>query len=256
MASSPIETHLGYEFADEGLLRRALTHRSFSYLHNERLEYLGDSVLSCAVANLLFETFPALDEGVLSRVRSNLVKQQTLFEIAVALRLSEHLKLGASERESGGLKRPSILADAFEALLGAVFRDGGFEAVSKVVRRIYIPILKNVDPKTLGKDPKTRLQERLQGNRIPLPTYTVLGTRGAQHEQIFEVACAVEQLNMTVTGTGPNRRAAEQDAALRMLDALSRASTADPQYAAPAVEVATEEARPENRVDEIDASEA
>lgn len=223
---SQLEIHIDYVFGDEALLRQALTHRSHGYIHNERLEYLGDSVLSCAIANLLYDAYSRLDEGLLSRVRSNLVKQQTLFEIAVALNLPSLLKLSESEIASGGLRRPSILADAFEALLGAVFKDGGYQAAEKVVRRIYVPILTNIDPKALGKDPKTRLQEHLQGSRIPLPTYRIVETKGAKHEQVFEVECAVEQLGTTVIGTGPNRRAAEQDAAKKMLHTLAQPEAA------------------------------
>jgi len=220
MSASLLESRIRYEFTNAGLLRQALTHRSFGDVHNERLEYLGDSVLNCVVAALLYERFPKLDEGVLSRVRSNLVRQQALYEIAMALGIAQSLRLGESELASGGLSRPSILADAFEAVLGAIFLDAGFDAAQEVVRRFYIPILQHVDLSTLGKDPKTKLQEHLQGNHIPLPAYSVLSVQGPRHEQVFEVSCAVPQLEAKSLGHGPSRRAAEQDAARKLLNGL------------------------------------
>ncbi|MBW8836262.1 MAG: ribonuclease III [Burkholderia sp.] len=170
MPSSPLESRLRYEFRNAELLRQALTHRSHSSTHNERLEFLGDSVLNCAVAALLFQRFGKLDEGDLSRVRANLVKQQSLYEIAQALNISEGLRLGEGELRSGGFRRPSILADTLEAVLGAVFLDGGFDAAQTVIKRLYVPILDHIDPRTLGKDAKTLLQEYLQGHKIALPT--------------------------------------------------------------------------------------
>lgn len=207
-----------YEFRNAELLRQALTHRSHSASHNERLEFLGDSVLNCAVAALLFQRFGKLDEGDLSRVRANLVKQQSLYEIAQALNIAEGLRLGEGELRSGGFRRPSILADAFEAVLGAVFLDGGFDAAQTVVKRLYVPILDHIDPRTLGKDSKTLLQEYLQGHKIALPTYTVVATHGAAHNQQFEVECTVPKLEIKVSGSGASRRAAEQAAAKKALD--------------------------------------
>ncbi len=207
-----------YEFRNVELLRQALTHRSHSATHNERLEFLGDSVLNCAVAALLFQRFGKLDEGDLSRVRANLVKQQSLYEIAQALNISEGLRLGEGELRSGGFRRPSILADTLEAVLGAVFLDGGFEAAQTVIKRLYVPILDHIDPRTLGKDSKTLLQEYLQGRKIALPTYTVVATHGAAHNQQFEVECTVPKLDIKVAGTGASRRAAEQAAAKKALD--------------------------------------
>ncbi|SMF22209.1 RNAse III [Trinickia caryophylli] len=207
-----------YEFRNAELLRQALTHRSHSASHNERLEFLGDSVLNCAVAALLFQRFGKLDEGDLSRVRANLVKQQSLYEIAQALNIAEGLRLGEGELRSGGYRRPSILADAFEAVLGAVFLDGGFEAAQGVIKRLYVPILDHIDPRTLGKDSKTLLQEYLQGHKIALPTYTVVATHGAAHNQQFEVECTVPKLEVKVSGSGASRRAAEQAAAKKALD--------------------------------------
>jgi ribonuclease III len=218
MPLSPLESRLRYEFRNAELLRQALTHRSHSASHNERLEFLGDSVLNCAVAALLFQRFGKLDEGDLSRVRANLVKQQSLYEIAQALNISEGLRLGEGELRSGGFRRPSILADAFEAILGAVFLDGGFEAAQTVIKRLYVPILDHIDPRTLGKDSKTLLQEYLQGHKIALPTYTVVATHGAAHNQQFEVECTVPKLDIKVSGSGASRRAAEQAAAKKALE--------------------------------------
>jgi ribonuclease-3 len=218
MSLSPLESRLRYEFRDVELLRQALTHRSHSATHNERLEFLGDSVLNCAVAALLFQRFGKLDEGDLSRVRANLVKQQSLYEIAQALNVSEGLRLGEGELRSGGVRRPSILADTLEAILGAVFLDGGFEAAQMVIKRLYVPILDHIDPRTLGKDSKTLLQEYLQGHKIALPAYTVVATHGAAHNQQFEVECSVPKLDIKVSGSGASRRAAEQAAAKKALD--------------------------------------
>jgi ribonuclease III len=231
MPLSPLESRLRYEFRNAELLRQALTHRSHSATHNERLEFLGDSVLNCAVAALLFQRFGKLDEGDLSRVRANLVKQQSLYEIAQALNISEGLRLGEGELRSGGFRRPSILADTLEAILGAIFLDGGFEAAQTVIKRLYVPILDHIDPRTLGKDSKTLLQEYLQGHKIALPTYTVVATHGAAHNQQFEVECTVPKLDIKVSGSGASRRAAEQAAAKKALDevmAVAPALTAKP----------------------------
>ncbi|WP_431821846.1 ribonuclease III [Burkholderia sp. F1] len=224
MPLSQLESRLRYEFRNAELLRQALTHRSHSATHNERLEFLGDSVLNCAVAALLFQRFSKLDEGDLSRVRANLVKQQSLYEIAQALNISDGLRLGEGELRSGGFRRPSILADAFEAIIGAVFLDGGFEAAQGVIKRLYIPILDHIDPRTLGKDAKTLLQEYLQGHKIALPTYTVVATHGAAHNQQFEVECTVPKLDVKVSGSGASRRAAEQAAAKKALDEVVAAA--------------------------------
>ncbi|KWH59909.1 ribonuclease III [Burkholderia sp. AU39826] len=224
MPLSQLESRLRYEFRNAELLRQALTHRSHSATHNERLEFLGDSVLNCAVAALLFQRFGKLDEGDLSRVRANLVKQQSLYEIAQALNISDGLRLGEGELRSGGFRRPSILADAFEAIIGAVFLDGGFEAAQGVIKRLYIPILDHIDPRTLGKDAKTLLQEYLQGHKIALPTYTVVATHGAAHNQQFEVECTVPKLEVKVSGSGASRRAAEQAAAKKALDEVMAAA--------------------------------
>ena len=223
-----LQTRLGYTFRDAGLLQQALTHRSHSALHNERLEFLGDSILNCVVASILYERYRGLDEGDLSRLRANLVKQQALFEIAQKLDLSQFLRLGEGELKSGGFRRPSILADTLEALLGAIFLDAGFDSARDVIRAFYIPLLDTVDPGTLGKDAKTLLQEFLQAKRIALPTYNVVATHGAAHSQEFEVECLVPKLSVQVFGRGGSRRAAEQAAASLALGAAQKALAKSP----------------------------
>ena len=218
MDASELESRLGHKFSAPRLLTQALTHRSHSVVHNERLEFLGDSVLNCAVAHLLHERYTKLDEGDLSRLRSNLVKQQTLYEVAQRVELARHLRLGEGELNSGGFRRPSILADTLEALFGAVFLDGGFQAARAVIAKLYHPILETVDPQTLGKDAKTLLQEYLQGRKIALPTYNVVATHGAAHNQEFEVECVIPKLDIRVTGAGASRRSAEQQAAKKALE--------------------------------------
>jgi len=224
MSLATLETRLDHRFGDAGLLEQALTHRSHSPRHNERLEFLGDSVLNFVVAALLFERFPKLDEGDLSRLRANLVKQASLAEIGQRLELSQHLRLGEGELKSGGFRRPSILADAVEAIFGAAFLDGGFEVARKVIARQYQPVLASVDPKTLGKDAKTLLQEFLQGRKLALPLYTVVATHGAAHSQQFEVECAIPALEIKIVAAGASRRAAEQSAAKLALEAAQAAS--------------------------------
>lgn len=218
-----LQERLGHTFRDAALLQQALTHRSHSSLHNERLEFLGDSVLNCVVASLLFERYNKIDEGDLSRLRANLVKQQSLYEIAQRLGLSQFLRLGEGELKSGGFRRPSILADTLEALFGAIFLDSGFDAARDVIRSLYIPILDTVDPKTLGKDAKTLLQEFLQGKKLALPQYNVVATHGAAHNQEFEIECLVPKLDIQVFGTGGSRRAGEQAAAKLALEAVQQA---------------------------------
>jgi ribonuclease-3 len=213
-----LQKKLGYQFKNAELLRLALTHRSHSTMHNERLEFLGDSVLNCTIASLLFEMFSEIDEGDLSRVRANLVKQQSLYEVAQRLELSQFLRLGEGELKSGGFRRPSILADTLEALFGAIFLDSGFDAAKDVIRNLYLPVLRVVDPKTLGKDAKTLLQEFLQSKKIALPQYNVVATHGAAHNQEFEIDCLVPKLDIKVFGTGGSRRAGEQAAAKLALE--------------------------------------
>ena len=220
MDQERLQQRIGYRFSEPGLLARALTHRSHGALHNERLEFLGDSVLNCVVAAELFERFGELPEGELSRLRAHLVRQQALHEIAQTLGLGELLQLGEGELKSGGFARPSILADAFEALVGAIFLDGDFAAARETLRRLYEPLLEGLDPRALGKDPKTLLQELLQARKIALPQYSVLATRGAAHSQNFEVECLIPQLSVRTTGSGSSRRSAEQEAAMRAFEQI------------------------------------
>jgi ribonuclease-3 len=226
MSLSPLESRLDHRFGNPALLEQALTHRSHGARHNERLEFLGDSVLNFVVAALLFEKYGKLDEGDLSRLRANLVKQAALVDLAQRLDLSPHLRLGEGELKSGGFRRPSILADTVEALFGAIYLDAGFDAARKVIARLYQPVLAGVDPKTLGKDAKTLLQEFLQGRKLPLPVYTVVATHGAAHSQQFEVECAIAEFDLKLVAAGASRRAAEHSAAKLALEAAQAASPA------------------------------
>jgi len=221
--STRLEQALGHHFAQPELLRQALTHRSHSSPHNERLEFLGDSVLNCAIALLLFRKFPALKEGELSRLRASLVRQETLAEIALELGLGEALRLGEGELKSGGFRRPSILADALEALFGAICLDAGFDAALTTIAGLYHARIERIDPRQPGKDAKTALQEWLQGRRLPLPHYQLLETHGEAHAQEFVVACEIPGLDVSVSGRGASRRAAEQAAAQAALAKLSGA---------------------------------
>ena len=218
-----LERRLGHAFGDKELARQAVTHRSFGTPHNERLEYLGDSLLNCAVATLLYEKFPKLPEGDLSRLRASLVNQSSLSDVASALGLGDLLRLGEGELKSGGFRRPSILADAFEALLGAVYLDAGFDAVRAAVERLMGEKLEGRDRMPVDKDPKTALQEHLQGRKLALPRYSVQRTEGEAHDQTFTVECRVDDLGVVATGQGTSRRAAEQAAAEGVLAQLEKA---------------------------------
>jgi len=217
-----LERSLGHRFASPDFARQALTHRSFGTPHNERLEFLGDSLLNCAVATILYERFPALPEGDLSRLRAALVNQSSLSAIALRLGLGERLRLGEGELKSGGFRRPSILADAVEALLGAVFLDAGFDAMRKAVEHLLAEQLERAQGSPVDKDPKTELQEHLQGRRLQLPRYAVMRTEGEAHDQTFTVECRVDDLGLAASGTGASRRAAEQAAAAGVLAQLER----------------------------------
>jgi ribonuclease-3 len=217
-----LQRRLGHTFRDPALLRRAITHRSHAADHNERLEFIGDSLLNCVVAVLLFERLPALPEGDLSRLRAGLVNQAALFEIAQSLELGDELLLGEGELKSGGFRRPSILADGFEALLGAVFLDAGFDAVRGVVEALFAGRLERAREAPPGKDPKTALQETLQGRRLPLPRYTVVTVGGEAHRQVFRVECRVDELGLSAVGEGASRRAAEQQAAEALLARMAQ----------------------------------
>ena len=219
-----LQTRLQHAFANPKLLTLALTHRSFSSDHNERIEFLGDSVLNLAVAALVYERLSALPEGDLSRVRANLVKQDTLHQLATVLGLSPLLRLGEGEAKSGGAKRPSILADALEALIGAVYLDAGFEKADQLVRRLFKDVAINPQMQAIGKDPKTELQEWLQGRKMNLPIYRVVGTLGAAHQQTFDVECEIPELGRTERGIGGSRRAGEQAAAAAMLAVIKTLS--------------------------------
>jgi ribonuclease-3 len=210
----PLRLKLDYTFRQPDLLRQALTHRSFGTPHNERMEFVGDAVLNCVVGAVLYERFPALPEGDLSRVRAGLVNGDTLARVARQLGLGPEIRLGEGELKNGGAARSSILADALEALFGAVYLDGGFDAARNVIVTCYANVLRDVDPGALGKDPKTSLQEWLQARRWPVPEYVVTATSGEPHEQRFIVECRIPRLTIVASGEGSSRRAAEQAAAV------------------------------------------
>ena len=210
-----------YAFRSRDLAVEALTHRSSTLLrNNERLEFLGDSVLNLVVAHWLFVQYPKLSEGELSRIRSALVNREALLQVAQQIRLGELLRLGEGELKSGGGRRPSILADAMEAIFGAVFEDGGFAAAERVIREQLTPLLETLDPASTPKDAKTRLQEWLQARRHALPVYQLLETRGEAHDQTFRVRCKAEGLGLTADAEGKSRRMAEQLAAQQILGLL------------------------------------
>jgi ribonuclease-3 len=215
-----LQRRLQHKFSDASLLTQALTHRSFSSDHYERLEFLGDSVLNLAVSDLLYSRLGALAEGDLSRVRANLVKQDTLHQLAVTLGLPDVIRLGEGEVRSGGQKRPSILADTLEALIGAVYRDAGFAAAQALVHRLFEAVEINPNMEAIGKDAKTELQEWLQGRKMRLPQYKVVATIGAAHKQSFDVECEIPELRLTERGIGGSRRSGEQAAAAAMLQTI------------------------------------
>jgi ribonuclease-3 len=217
-----LQRRLGHEFAKPELARQALTHRSYGTPHNERLEFLGDSLLNCSVATLLYERFPRLPEGDLSRLRAALVNQSSLSEVATKLGLGDILRLGEGELKSGGFRRPSILADAVEALLGAIYLDAGFDAVRSAVERLMGERLEGKDGLPVQKDPKTALQEHLQGRKLALPRYSVQRTEGEAHDQTFTVECRVDDLALVANGQGTSRRAAEQAAAEAVMAQLEK----------------------------------
>ena len=215
-----LQERIGYRFSRPELLSRALTHRSFGADHNERLEFLGDAVLSLAVSSLLFERFAGSDEGDLTRVRAHLVREDSLHRVALALGLPQVLRLSEGEARGGGAQRASILADALEALIGASFLDGGYDRAQSLVQRLFGEIIETTDLEAWSKDAKTELQEWLQARRLPVPAYRISATRGQAHAQTFEVECGVPALGLTQQGEGRSRRHAEQEAARRMIDLL------------------------------------
>jgi ribonuclease-3 len=212
---------INYSFKQESHLSTALTHSSAGVPNNERLEFLGDALLSYIMAEALFERFPLASEGELTRLRATLVKQDTLAQIAQGLDLGHHLRLGGGELKSGGWQRASILADALEAIIGAIYLDTGMTACKSVVLRLWQEQLSHLSPHDLSKDPKTRLQELLQAKQYPLPNYQVISIKGAPHAQLFEVECIIPSLAQPAFGVGDSRRRAEQAAALQALNLLS-----------------------------------
>jgi ribonuclease-3 len=223
-ADSParwVRERLHYEPRDVALFRAALTHRSSASANNERLEFLGDAVLNLLVAQALYHAFPEASEGDLSRLRARLVSRDPLAEIAATLGVGEALQLGSGELKSGGFRRQSILADAFEALCGAVFLDGGLPAIESVVARLFAPRIAALPEPEALKDAKTRLQEYLQSRSLALPHYAVVGTEGEDHAQTFTVSCEVADLKARTQGRGASRRRAEQEAAARMIETIA-----------------------------------
>jgi len=202
-----------YTFNDPSFMIMALTHRSFSSQHNERLEFLGDSVLSFLIANELYKRFPRIDEGDLSRLRAQLVKESSLSTIATSMGLGDFIRLGEGELKSAGWRRPSILADTFESIIGAIYLDGGIEPTHEFVLRFFETQLNEIDPKLIQKDPKTLLQELLQSKKSDLPIYTVVSIEGEAHSQIFTIECQIKKSNIKTQGVGNSRRIAEQEAA-------------------------------------------
>jgi ribonuclease-3 len=215
-----LQQRLGHRFAQPALLQRALTHRSWGAEHNERLEFLGDAVLNLVVSALLYQRFAGSDEGDLSRVRAHLVREDSLHRAALALGLPQVMRLSEGEARGGGAQRASILADALEALVGAAFLDGGYDAAQQVVARLFGELIDSAEVDRFAKDPKTELQEWLQARRLPVPAYRIVATRGQAHAQTFEVECSVSALGLAERGEGRSRRSAEQQAALRLLDGL------------------------------------
>lgn len=213
---------IGYRFADPTLLERALTHRSAGARNNERLEFLGDALVNLIVAEALYLRWPRADEGALTRARAQLVREQSLAGVARRLDLGQRLVLGPGELKSGGYRRDSILADALEALVGAIYVDGGFEACRSIVLPWFEPQIEQIDPRQLAKDPKTRLQEWLQARQLALPEYVVLETEGSDHERTFRVLCRLPEFELEAEGLGGARRAAEQAAAAAALERLER----------------------------------
>jgi ribonuclease-3 len=221
-----LQQRLGYRFLQPGLLSCALTHRSAGADHNERLEFLGDAVLQTAVSALLYERFAGSDEGDLTRVRAHLVREDSLHRLALALGLPDVVRLSEGEARGGGAQRPSILADALEALIGAAYLDGGFASAHALVQRLFGETIATTEVDSWSKDAKTELQEWLQARKLPVPVYRIAATRGQAHAQTFDLECAVAALGLTEHGEGKSRRVAEQEAARRMLAVLKASDSA------------------------------
>lgn len=220
MPLNSLANRIGYEFKNAALLMQALTHRSFAAVNNERLEFLGDGALNFIIANQLYNRFKKLPEGDLSRLRAQLVKESTLCEIAISLNVGESLKLGEGEMKSAGWKRPSILADALEAIVGAVYLDGGHLAAEALVLQLFNERINQIDPKIIDKDAKSQLQEYLQAKKMALPDYNVVLIEGEAHAQTFKIACIIDGLNISTLGEGTSRRNAEQQAAQLALEKI------------------------------------
>ena len=216
------EKSIKYKFKDDKLLALAMTHRSHSGMNNERLEFLGDSILNFVVADLLFKKFNDLDEGDLSRLRSQLVKEEPLSKLGNGLKIGDFLNLGVGELKSSGWRRPSILADAFEALIGAIFIDGGMKSAYKFIEDSYVELIEKINPKEIYKDPKTILQEFLQAQKVPLPSYEVVNVEGEAHNQLFTVTCVVSKFDVKVEGGGRSRKIAEQEAAKEAMATIEK----------------------------------
>ncbi len=215
-----LERRLGHRFEDAALLEQALTHRAHGSPNYERLEFLGDAVLGCAIAELLYQKHPTLPEGKLSRMRAGLIREESLARIARELGIAAFLRLDESTARNEGAERPSILADALEAIYGAVFLDKGYAAAREVIARTFGAALSQLDPEAVEKDAKTRLQEYLQGKRRATPQYRVVATSGAKQNLLFEVECVVEDLDLKASGSGSSRQRAEQQAAANLLKQL------------------------------------
>ena len=221
MNAEKLCTLTGYQFRQAGLLEQALTHRSYSrQLNNERLEFLGDSILNLIISNHIYQRFGAADEGDLSRIRASLVKEETLAEVARQIDLGDYIHLGGGELKSGGFRRASILGDALEALIGAIYLDSDYARTETAVLHLYRERLENIDADANLRDPKTRLQEYLQANKNNLPSYQVEQTTGKAHDQVFTVSCKLIDLDMQSNGTGSSRKKAEQLAAQKILDSI------------------------------------
>ena len=217
-----LEKSIKYKFKDDNLLALSMTHRSHSGMNNERLEFLGDSILNFVVADLLFKKFNDLDEGDLSRLRSQLVKEEPLSKLGNVLKIGDFLNLGVGELKSSGWRRPSILADAFEALIGAIFIDGGMKSAYKFIEDSYADLIEKINPKEIYKDPKTILQEFLQAQKVPLPNYEVINVEGEAHNQLFTVTCVVSKFDVKVEGGGRSRKIAEQEAAKEAMATIEK----------------------------------
>lgn len=217
IVANKIQQILGYTFTDKDLLKQALTHRSASSKHNERLEFLGDSILSFVIANALYQHFPYVDEGDMSRMRATLVRGNTLAEIAYEFDLGEYLQLGQGELKSGGVRRESILANTVEALIGSIYLDSNIKTVEELILKWYEKRLEKISPGEKQKDPKTRLQEYLQSKHLSLPSYLIVEVYGEAHNQLFTIHCQVSTIAISLIGTGTSRRKAEQDAAKKAL---------------------------------------